>query len=122
MKIFFYIMVLLHILAEGIAGVVLLFSPTMLVADAVGGGLQYTTLYGSAGITMAALVGWLWPYRRSVEVLTVALGTFATFHTLVALGGAVAGVEGGMGILAMHGIFAICFWILWAKRQSLAAS
>ena len=121
MKIFLYIMLLLHVLMEGIVGLALIFSPTTMEPTVGSAGLQYLIVYGCAGVTMSLVVAWFWPLRHRAEVLGMVLGILSTFHTAIASGGALIASQGGpTNIVIGHTVMAVIFWFLWARRKTLA--
>ena len=121
MKIFLILVLALHVLAEGGLGLALVANPETVAAQVGLSHVMILTTYGFAGITMAIAVAWLWPQRRNVAVLGTVLGILATFHTAIALSMLVAFARGGdLSGAITHGVFALCFWVLWAKRQQLA--
>ena len=122
MRLFFLIVLILHVLMEGIVGLILMFSPSVMVAETGGPQLDFVILYGSSGVTMALAAAWLWPLRNRIEPLGMGLGIFATFHTLVAVGGVIAVTNGSSPqIMIGHSVLAVLFWILWFKRGALVS-
>lgn len=110
----------LHAAVEGSVGLVLLAHPAAVVPGVAPDALPYLLYYGAAAITFALAVAWLWPVRRQAAALGLALGLFATFHSLLALAGVrVALVGGGWHIAVNHGLFAAAFWFFWRRRVPL---
>lgn len=122
MRTFLALILILHVLVEGMAGLTMVFQPRLLVPDLDLMSLPYMVSLGGAAISMALVAVWFWPRRREAGVVSVALGVMATYHTAQSLGGALVIAQGGgMQGLVLHLPLAICFWLLWAQRRSLAA-
>ena len=121
MKKFFIVVLALHVLVEGLVGATMAFSPQTLAPEAAKTELFALTALGFAALTMVSVVFWLWPYRRNLVALTIAVGTLATFHTAVSLSAALTSTMGNdFKPYILHVVFAVCFWILWARRRQLA--
>lgn len=120
MKTFLLLMLALHVLMEGVVGLLLMVSPETMAPGLDASVLTYAIFYGAAGVSIALVVAWFWPHRSNLLALTLLLGVLATFHTLVAVAGALVAIRGGgLHIVGAHGAFAICFWLLWLRRNAL---
>ena len=122
MKKIFLALIILHVLMEGLVGLFLMFAPSQIAPNLEIQHMAFLITYGGAGVTMSVAVAWFWPQRNNPVVLTIFLGILASFHTAIAASGILIAVQGGGAqIIASHGAFAVCFWILWMKRSSLTA-
>jgi hypothetical protein len=120
MKKLLLVMLALHVLMEGLVGLLLTFAPTMIAPNLEIKYLAYLINYGCAGVTMAIVVVWFWPHRNNVLLLGLLLGILASFHSAQALAGVLVAYQGGgLNILISHGVFALLFWLLWSKRNTL---
>lgn len=111
----------LHILLEGLVGSMLVISPTTLVPGATENEASGMIVQGMCALSTVVLAIWLIPYRRSIAALTVAVGTLATFHSLLIL--SLLLTQPDKEVLAgytHHLILALGFWLCWWKRHSLA--
>lgn len=121
MKKFLLVMLALHVLMEGLVGLFLMVAPEQVAPNLAMPNLAFLINYGGAGVTMALAVAWFWPHRDNPTMLGFLLGVLATFHTAEALSGVMIAVKGGGAqVIASHGAFAVCFWILWFKRSALS--
>ncbi len=123
MKIFLYLMLVLHVVLEGGYGAFAAFSPTSAAPNADEESIELIINFGCAAIAIAIAVLWLWPQRNNLAVLNVVLGILATFHTAQVLAGIlVISRGGGFNIIITHGLLAIGFWVLWFCRASLTST
>jgi len=122
MRYFFFLMLLLHTLMEAGLGLLIAVSPQTLTPDAEIVELAFVLNYGFAAIASAAVVLLYWPHRNDTTITGLVLAILAIFHTGEALAGArVISLGGGADILIAHGIFAVCFWLLWSQRKNLTS-
>lgn len=114
------VVLVVHFLVEGLAGLVMVLQPRLLVPDLDATALPYLVSLGGAAISMALVAAWFWPHRHEAGVATVALGVLATYHTAQSLGGTlVLTMGGGAQGVVLHLPLAIAFWALWSRRAGL---
>lgn len=114
MKIVLNVALVLHLLAELLAALALVFGPDGV--SVAGRGDQWSMHYGFAALAIASVSAWVWPYRTHLPTITTALGVLVVFHTGVFISLTLAGDQQGGMIL--HGILAPLFILLFLRRRS----
>ncbi|WP_439135584.1 hypothetical protein [Pseudomaricurvus sp.] len=108
----------LHVLLEGLVGVLLIVAPYKVAPHADPLSLTFVINYGFAAVTMASVVFWGWSGRDNFRIMGVALGILATFHTALAAASTMMLAEGGSpAVLVIHAVMAVLFWLLFARRR-----
>lgn len=120
MKKFLLVVLWVHILLEGLVSFALVFAPATVVPDASDGQLSGLVVQGFFAFSIVILAAWMIPYRNQPGVLTVGLGTLASCHTLILVSLLfTAPKTEELAGYAHHLILAVCFWMLWLRRQKL---
>lgn len=108
----------LHILLEGLVGILLIVAPYKLAPHADAASLAFVVNYGFAAVTMACVVLWGWSERDNFRTMGVVLGILATFHTGLAIASSMLLAEGGSPVvLLIHTTMAVLFWLLFVCRR-----
>ncbi len=115
MKRFFIGVLILNLLAEGLAAFFLITAPENLFAEGQLEGVLWARMYGFAALAVASAVFWVWPNRDNSKAVGTVLGVLLTFHFGLSIALAIAGDQ----ILAtiIHAIIAVLFLVLYTQRS-----
>lgn len=121
MKRFLLVVLILHSLLEALVGLALVISPTSLKPDVTMAEISLLIVQGMCALSTVVLALWLIPYRRQLAVLTVGLGTLASFHSLIIVSLFITApkTEELVGY-SHHLLLAVAFWACWLRRDALA--
>ena len=91
MKRFFIGVLVLNLLAEGLAAFFLITAPENLFAEGQLEGVIWARNYGFAALAIASTVFWVWPSRDNSKAVGTVLGILLTFHIGLSSSLAIAG-------------------------------
>ena len=102
---------------ETMAALALIGGPEGIAAAGQGG--QWSMHYGFAALALASVSLWVFPHRRDLAAVTVALGLLLTFHVGLTVSLAVAGDQAG-GLIG-HAVLAAISLVLITQRTKVCA-
>jgi len=118
MKKLLIITFVLHVLLEGLVGLLLIAAPYKVAPHADPMSLTFVINYGFAALAIASVVFWGWSGRDNYRIMGIVLGVLATFHTGLAAASGMMLAEGGSpAVLVIHAVMAVLFWLLFARRR-----
>lgn len=109
---------ILHVLVEGLVGLLLIVAPAKVAPTSDPALLMFVVNYGFAALTMTSVVFWTWSQRDNFRTMGVSLGVLATFHTALAMASVQMLAAGGsLAVLLIHTALAVLFWVLFFNRR-----
>ena len=115
MKYFFFGVLILNLLVEGLAAVTLIGSPELQFPEGQVQGVMWARTYGFAAFAIASAVFWAWPIRNNFEAVGTLLGILLTFHVCIFAALAISG-EQPQGMV-MHAVLTVSLIALFALRS-----
>jgi hypothetical protein len=115
MKTLLVAVLILNALTEAMAAAMLIGGPNGV--QAAGAGEMWSMHYGFAAVAIASIGLWLWPYRRQMAPVSVALGILLTFHSGLFVSLALAGDQAAG--MVVHALLAVLCAVLFFRRASL---
>ena len=115
MKALLIVVLILNALTETLAAAMLIGGPNGV--QAAGAGEMWSMHYGFAAVAIASIGLWVWPYRRQLAPVSVALGILLTFHSGLFVSLALAGDQAA-GVV-VHALLAVLCLLLFLRRATL---
>ena len=117
MKIFLSVVLVLHLVAETLAGLALLAGPEGVLAGAVDTD-RFQMHYGFAALALAGATAWVWSERYNRAVITPVLGTLLSFHIGLFISLTISADQVPGQIL--HAVMSVLFGIAFFQRGKLS--
>ncbi len=115
MQVFFTVVLVLNLLAEGMAAAALISGPQGISAAGQFPDGMWAMNYGFAALAIATAIFWVWPHRTNLAAVSAVLGLLITFHAVMTVALAIPGDQ--MGPVGLHAVMTLLTVTAFTQRH-----